>query len=195
MDKMAATFSIYLAIFTVVSGNECLNKSDVVAVLKHEYLKVAEAGIGICMMDGGRTLVFKKFQCIGDRCDGCIRIEDVYEVKTDCEQFYYMKDEDRKPVEKAGCLSLQSIDSILLYEYRMSYNSPCILREGRTSLFEEYSCAKHSDDPDDRSVKDVECFYCMKQKDIDAMASDCKTNYSYGENEVEEDADDNKINL
>lgn len=184
MNKMTKTFIIYLALFTVVLANKCLYKSAVMSILKHEYLKVAESGVGTCIMDGGKTRLFKKFKCMSDSCERCVRLNDVYKVKDDCEKFYTMKDADRKPVEKKGCLSLQSIDSILQYEHRMSQNYPCILREGRTRLFEEYACAKHSDDIEaGGSIKDVECFYCMKKKHIDVMVDNCKKYYKFGDDD------------
>jgi len=145
------------------------------------------------MADGGKTRLFKKYKCQGNSCEKCVRKKDVWKVKDDCEKFYTLKDEDRKPVLSPGCLSLQSIDTILQYEYRKS-EYPCILRGGRTRLFEEYCCAKYPIDTKGGYIKDVECFYCMKKEDIDTMVRDCKKFYKLGDDDEDsEEADDDDI--
>lgn len=171
-----------IAVSASAGSKKCLYKSSVTHIIKHEYLKHANTGVGDCIMDGGKTRLFNKYKCHGDSCMRCVRKKDVWKMKDDCVKFYSIeKVEDHMPVPKPGCLTLQSIDTILQYEHRMS-NYPCILREGRTRLFEEFCCAKHGpyDDEDGGIIKEVECFYCMKKENIDAMVKECKKNYKFG---------------
>jgi len=86
---------------SVPLDEKCIYKSSMTEILKYEYLQATNindhSGVGSCIMDGGRTRLFKKFLCHNeaDKCGRCVEKEDVWKVKEDCVRFYSMDDSER----------------------------------------------------------------------------------------------------